>query len=224
MSKYRLLSELLPHLAEYEKTMEGAENATVEGFAFWLNNVKSEKIGSTAVDMDFSQTDNYRAEQGVEVMISKLISHLYKYAKSYTKKVLMDTPLHTLDDFGYLASLMIRENMSKSDLIHQNINEITSGTDVLKRLLTLKLIEEFNDESDKRKKLVRITPEGRILMIDIFNRMNPLSHLVCGNLTNTEKQYLYNIMQKLDAFHRDIKIHDGKAEIEDVLQKYVYGK
>lgn len=219
--KYKLLQQLLPYIEEYEKQCGKNNQKDVHDFAFWLSNSQKETLQGTSVNEDFAKTQNFKAEQGVEIMIAKLISHLYKYAKGYSKKILAGTPLKTLDDFGYMAALMVNSKMSKSDLIHQNINEITSGAEVLKRLLKAGLIEEWKDNTDKRKKNVHITPSGYQLMLGVFKRMNTLSHLISGNLTHTEKQYLYRIMQKLDVFHRNIQNNESKTSIDELMQKYI---
>jgi DNA-binding MarR family transcriptional regulator len=153
-----------------------------------------------------------------------MIGRMGKYARVYTKKILAKTKLSGLDDYGFMATLMFRESMTKSELTHHNLMEsVTSGADIIKRLVKHGYVEEFDDEDDKRSRRVRITQVGKLLMFKIFEEMDTVSSIITGNLTGDEKLFLLHYLNKLDNLHTDIYNNDRKAELEAIKMKYIIG-
>ncbi len=111
--------------------------------------------------------------------------------------------------------------MTKTELCNHNLLEITSGNEIIKRLLKNKLIEEYKDPDDRRSKRVKITDEGKKLLIQSFSKMDKVSRIVAGNLGTEEKIELLTILNKLDDFHKVIHDNDWKSDIDDISQKYL---
>lgn len=220
MTDFEFIQELISQASAYKKNL-GTSTPSVQDFAQWVAN-KTEshehnKIRAKPADI---QT-GYQVSLNKEVQLSSLIGYLYKYAKHYAKKAFEGTAIRTLDDFAFMATLMTEHSITKSELIRRNLLEITSGTDILKRLIQLELVEEFDNEDDKRSKMVRISHQGRILMISIFQRMHSLSFLVAGNLSEDEKEMMVNMMQRLKLFHENIYQADFRTDIDQLIQKYI---
>jgi DNA-binding MarR family transcriptional regulator len=97
--------------------------------------------------------------------------------------------------------------------------EKTSGIEIINRLIRQEFIEQFDDEKDKRSKLLRITETGRRELMMILPRMNMVSKIVVGTLTKEEQNILTYLLRKLDHFHNDIYIHDKEKELEMIVLK-----
>lgn len=93
-------------------------------------------------------------------------------------------------------------SVTKSELINNNFQEKTSGTEIIRRLIAHELALQFDDKLDKRSKRVMITPQGKKLLESIFSNMSSISELLVHNLSADERGYLLAILQKLDTFHR----------------------
>jgi DNA-binding MarR family transcriptional regulator len=150
----------------------------------------------------------------IETEISILIVNMYRYARVYSKKALENTPLQTVDEFGYLATLLTYNCLKKTELIAKNIHEKPTGMEIIKRLLQNGLIDQFDDEQDKRSKLVRLNDKGKYLLYSIFDKMGKVSDIVTGDLERDEKIQLLYFLKKLDRFHH----HIFTNEKEEVLQ------
>lgn len=217
--RYQNLIEITHYLEEYE-----AQNSTkpfeMESFAYWLSEKVAKKPRSLSeVTVDISESIK---QQSHDVQISILLGRMGKYARVYTKKILGHTKLSGLDDYGFMATLMFRESMTKSELTHHNLMEsVTSGADIIKRLVKHGYVEEFDDEDDKRSRRVRITHLGKIKMFKIFEEMDTVSSIITGNLTGDEKLFLLHYLNKLDHLHKDIYDRDRKAELEVIKLKYI---
>ena len=78
--------------------------------------------------------------------------------------------------------------------------EVSSGIEVIRRLLRIGLIEDYPDPHDRRSKRVRITTAGRQILTDLRPGMDNIGELVTGNLTEREKNQLARILQNLNTF------------------------
>ena len=222
MSKYALMKELLEKVEEFEQA-EGEFAGDMESFVSWLFFTISKKKPDTLPQLstDFRSAKQISRKQTTEIEISTLIAHMYKYAKHYSKKVLDNTALSTIDDFGFMATLLSESNLTKSDLINRHLMEITSGTEVIKRLIKGGLIIEEPNPDDKRSKILKISPQGFGVMMQAFSEMNKVAYVISGNLSQMEKKVFTNLLNKLKDFHSNIHDTDRKAEIDDILSKYI---
>lgn len=115
------------------------------------------KMPSNRFDAMYADFDtNYP----VQVRISIAITRIWRVVKNQIKHVLTPIGMPNVDDFYYLASLYSMNHPTKSELISWHMHEITTGTEVIKRLLNNGWIEEFPHPNDKRAKLLRLTSSG----------------------------------------------------------------
>jgi len=215
---YQNLIEITKYLEEFEQKDKN-NSFDIQHFAYWLSEKLAKKPRSLQGNFDISESIK---QQSANVQISILIGRMGKYARVYTKKILSHTQLSGLDDYSFMATLMFRESMTKSELTHHNLMEsVTSGADIIKRLVNHGLVEEFDDEIDKRSRRVRVTLEGKKQMFKIFEEMNTAAEIITGNLQGDEKLFLLHYLKKLDDLHKTIYDTDRKAELEDIKGKYI---
>ncbi len=149
------------------------------------------------------------------------ITHLFRYAKHYTKKALENSPLSTLDDFTFLLTLRYQGSMTKSELTSQHLLEITSGIEIIKRLSRQGLITTFDDPNDRRSKQVAITEAGIALLDELLIDMKQVSRLVAGNVTPEEMHFLLPILTKLHHFHGEIHKDHRKSDLQEITDKFL---
>jgi DNA-binding MarR family transcriptional regulator len=148
-----------------------------------------------------------------------LITLMFRYAKTYIKKALQDSPIQTADEFAFLITLMTFDSLTKTELINKQVMEKTSGTEVIKRLAAQGMIREFADASDKRSIRVVISDKGRIEIIRILPEMAKVSQIVVGNLSDAEIKTLSYLLKKLDFFHNDIFMNKRHLGLDDIMQE-----
>lgn len=210
MRSYQLLHQLLNLVESFEQ--ENKRAATLPDFAGYLVNHLDESTDiRPKTDLRFGGREDEAQAIAYQIdnNIAKLVIFMNRYAKSYIKKALDGTSLQTPEDFTCLALLLTHDHLSKSELITRNIQEKTSGTEVIRRLILAGLVEQWDDENDKRGKRVSITTEGRTLLYSVFDQMSQVGKVVTGKLTLTEKLTLQHLLQKLDDFH--YPIHENKS-------------
>ncbi|MFA6403058.1 MAG: MarR family winged helix-turn-helix transcriptional regulator [Salinivirgaceae bacterium] len=215
---YQNLMEITKYLEQYEQLFP-EKPFSLEQFSYWL----SDSLATKPRSINDSKTTSEESfqQQSPDVQISILIGRMAKYARVYTKKIFASNHLSGMDDFGFMATLMFRESMTKSELTHHNLmDSATSGADIIKRLIKQGYIEEFDDSTDRRSRRVKITDMGKYLMFQVFNEMDTVASVITGNLANDEKLFLLGYLKKLEHFHKDIYDHDRKMEISAIQQKY----
>ncbi|HAI75437.1 MAG TPA: MarR family transcriptional regulator [Microscillaceae bacterium] len=197
---YTFLQQILAYLETFENQHPDQATHTVLRFSTWLSGqfsvVPTEKQALPMPVVTESET--------VESRISALLIFLNRYAKVYIKKALEDSALLNGDDFTYLVSLLRREGISKIELIEANLQEKTSGMEVIKRLVARGFLEQRTDPTDKRSKQLFLTSAGRAALFSTFEKMTQVSQLVSGNLSQSEKLVLLQLLQKLDDFHNPL--------------------
>lgn len=218
MERYRLLKDLLPHLETFEKQSQG--NDLMDFSSFLRKELLSAPLSGDEIP-DFTIAKNHRPEQFAEVEFSTLLVDLYRFGKHYVKKALLLTEINTLEEFGFLASLIKTPGLLKTEIIHLHLMEISSGTEVLKRLIRSGFIHEKQDERDKRAKRLFLSEKGRVTILAAFYEMYKASKIIRGNLTDEELAHTTQVMEKLSAFHWQIHQRDKASDMEILLDKYI---
>ncbi|MDX1906734.1 MAG: winged helix DNA-binding protein [Bacteroidia bacterium] len=147
--------------------------------------------------------------------LTMLITYVYRHTKAYVKKALEATPLTTLDEFMFLASLQYDSHLSKTELIQMHLLEITSGIEVIKRLERSGLVVSSPDIEDKRSRRVSMTSLGREVLEEAMKRMDQAAMRMTGDLSGPEQQQLITLLWRLHDFHgqHNPRIRRGLSDV-----------
>ena len=137
----------------------------------------------------------------IDGQILGYLGRMGRFATIYSKKALQEAALNNIDDWLYLLCALEMGAPKKSELINALLSEFPSGIDVIKRMIAAGYLAEFPDQEDKRSKRVRITPAGIEKVQACLPQMQKVGQMALGILTTTEKQFLVNILDRLDRFH-----------------------
>lgn len=152
-----------------------------------------------------------------ESVISTLLVHLNRYAKSYSKSAILDSEFSTQDEFIYLINLKSHGSMSKMQLIQLNVHEKPAGMQIINRLINQGWVGQADSPHDKRSKIIFITQEGIAALEKQMNNIRKATNVVSGNLSEREKFELIRLLQKLDHFHHPI--YDQNLNSNELLEK-----
>jgi DNA-binding MarR family transcriptional regulator len=226
MKSYKLIHQLVDLVEKFEGEC-GNREISLQGFAGFITNYTApaadETIG-TDVRFGSEDTESQKMAYQLDNNIGRLFVYMSRYAKFYIKKALDGTPLQTAEDFTCLSILLTHHDLSKKDLISHNLQEKTSGTEVIRRLINAGLAIQVDDKKDKRGKRVSITNDGRELLYRVFRDMSYVGQIVTGDLSEQEKFTLNYLLQRLENFH--YRIHDersisSKADLIETVNKTI---
>ena len=188
---YALLKSLLPLLESFERAHPGETDP--QRFATWLG-LQTNAGGKPPTE--------FALEDG---LLLQLFGFFNRYVRGYARKALEGSPLHSIDEFAYLAALQAAGSLTKSALIQQQRHEKPTGMEIIKRLLALGLLAQNDDPEDRRSKRLSLTPEGEQLVEALGPNMQQVGRITAGNLNPLERAQLLQILQKLEAFHQVVQ-------------------
>ena len=207
---------LLDHMESFQKEVG---NSDIKEFASYLND--KVKYGDQGPENHFDKNNYQNYKSYMEIEFATLLTGLFRFAKHYSKKCFTNTSIKTLDEFGFLSTLLREKNLSKQELMGRHLIETSSGSEIIKRLIKNKLVYEFPDENDRRSKRVALTQEGIAEIMSSFDSMHKASKIIIGNLNPDELKEALAIFNKLTYFHNHIHEVDKQTEIDALYSKYV---
>lgn len=197
---YSLIKDVIDLVEEFENNNLNSEYPhDVTGFEEWI---KAKRSGiEEDLNFEYEGKENGRS---LESVISTLLVHLGRYAKSYSKSVIQDSLFTTQDDFIFLITLKTFGKMSKMDLIKRNIQDKPNGMQIINRLIKQGFIIQENDLKDKRSKIISLTEDGLNALNEKMDLIRYATNVVSGNLSTNEKVQLIKLLNKLEDFHLPI--------------------
>ncbi|MBS1592359.1 MAG: winged helix-turn-helix transcriptional regulator [Bacteroidetes bacterium] len=212
--KYNNLKNIVNLLEEFESEnlLRKMYSNDIEGFKRWIAvNYNSENENS---EPDWEGKENGRTPESV---INTLIVHMNRYAKSYSKSAIFGSDFSTQEDFIFLINLKAFGEMTKMDLIKKNVQEKPAGMQIINRLIAQKWVAQQDSKTDKRSKVISITPKGLKALGNQMDKIRQATEIVTGDLTQNEKMELIRLLNKLNDFHKPI--YEKNIEPEYLLEE-----
>lgn len=197
---YQLLTDLIQLVKEFDNSGATTTHpANIDGFKRWV--YLHQPIDQRNTEPEWVGKESGRSAESV---ISTMLVHLNRYAKSYSKAAIQHSDFSTQEDFIYLINLQTFGPMSKMSLIKHNVHDKTSGMQVINRLVKNKWITQADSDQDKRSKVISITELGIETLNKQMDNIRLATKIVAGDLTHPEKMELIRLLTKLDNFHQEI--------------------
>jgi len=174
-----ILTDMLKYSKEYSDT--GGEES-IDAFTMWL--CSKNKLQKPTKNVENSS-------------LIFALSQANTSIKSNSKEILKNCNLNSLDDYYYLLELKKHKVLSKSVLITRLNHEISTGTEIIKRLLKANLITQSVDTNDKRVKLVALTSQALTLLAILDNQLHALFDDSLKNFSEEEKGLFLSLLKKL---------------------------
>ena len=214
---WTLLNQIIELLENFEN-QRGIKEISLENFILWANQQLFFK--ERVITHKRPDGEEYQVQHGHKsnVKLAQLLHELSKHFKLYSKKVLLDSDLVSMDGHNFLSMLYHCDSMRKIELIKANYMETPSGIEVIKRLLNKGFIEEFDDPDDKRSKRVKVTDKGKKEYQETIPYILKVIKTLAGNMSDEKKMELVTLLDELNAFH--INLHEkAKTMTLDELQE-----
>ncbi|NQU87053.1 MAG: winged helix DNA-binding protein [Mariniphaga sp.] len=192
MSKsLHIIKEIIDLLDKYLEEKENAP-ANLKEFVLWVNEFMFEQS---------HYNENGANDDNLNMELTYLLIIQNKYFKAYTKKVLINSKITTSEEYSFLYHLSLVDSYRKMEIINMHMLEGPSGIEIIKRLLKKRLIDEFDDDKDKRAKRVRITEEGRKEIRKIIPKMQKVYSDMAANMGLNEKLHIISFLRRFNDFH-----------------------
>jgi DNA-binding MarR family transcriptional regulator len=143
-------------------------------------------------------------EADAKQLFFSLISRLSRLQDFYTKKFFEGLPLNNLLEFNFLFYINKNASIRKKEIIDYHHVEYTTGIDIIKRLIKLLLVSESKDQLDKRSKRLKITSEGKRVLMEALIRINKITHVFFEILENENWMGCMKVLSALEDYHKKI--------------------
>jgi DNA-binding MarR family transcriptional regulator len=180
-------------------------NGSLTDFGVWLirkdvsSGLTTEKKKETTAIVSKQQVSGKMNQSD---MVGIFISRLYRFLRMASKDLLAQHEVSSIDEFALLATLLVHPGMTKTELLKQNLMEITTGSEMLKRFVARKWLLQQRDKTDKRITRLSLSSKGQQV---IFACMQTLDNIedILSPLKKEERITLYELLDRLDAFHSE---------------------
>lgn len=198
---YNLAKDVIQLLEQFDSENTSYQYPPdIEGFKTWIQHHQNKKA-PTQKNVFWEGKENGRTPESV---ISTLLVHMNRYAKTYSKSAIAGSEFSTQEEFIYLINLKSFGEMSKTELIKKNIQEKPVGNLIITRLIKNEWVKQTDSKTDKRTKIIAITQKGLDALEKQMTNIRNATKIVSGNLTEDEKYTLIELLHKLDHFHNPI--------------------
>jgi MarR family transcriptional regulator, lower aerobic nicotinate degradation pathway regulator len=198
------MTELAHLVTQWEEFCREQPDGTVTQFAQWVLEKPLEPALTNhrfkATDPEF---DKFSAPRRPAMQAGYLISKLNQYLVLYTKPLMKKNGLHSIDDFGYLQIARFYSPVTKTHACEIMMQELTTGMDIMKRLLKHGFLYETVNTADKREKLLHLTEKGEQVLNNLQHDFIQLPDTL-GHLSETDRQLLVDWLTQLDGFHDEV--------------------
>lgn len=206
---YNLIKDVIDLVEDFE-SQSNQPTQDVHSFKNWIkNSFRSEEI---IEEPEWEGKENGRSPESV---INTFIVHMNRYARSYSRSAIHDSEFATQDDFIYLINLNAFGAMTKMELIKKNVQDKSSGNQIINRLIKLGFVDQKDSKVDKRSKIIDITEKGSEHLEQHMDKIRQATQVVTGDLTHQEKMELIRLLTKLNDFH--LPIYNENLEPAELL-------
>lgn len=209
---YDLIKDVICLVESFEMASPDKSNQSIDDFIGWI--VRNNYNKGSIREPEWEGKENNRSPESV---ISTLLVHMNRYAKSYSKSAMLGSDFTTQEDFIFLINLRAFGKMTKMELIKKNVQEKSVGIQIINRLLKNGWVGQMDCEKDKRSTYLYITERGIEALEAIMSNVRVATKIVAGDLDYDEKMELIRLLNKLNQFHKNI--YDEGVSTEKLLEK-----
>ena len=139
----------------------------------------------------------------------------------YMRIALKDTPLPSIEDIMFCSALNNLGESRKSDVINYAMLEISTGTDILNRLIKKGYIHQRIHPGDKRSKLLKLTPSGVTALKKCYKKASIARKLFLADLSDESKKLAIQILYPLQEKHSRLSVENKGKSIEEIYETIV---
>jgi DNA-binding MarR family transcriptional regulator len=156
-----------------------------------------------------------------EGLLLKIVGRISRINMVYAYAAFAGTGVDQLEEFGILLAINREKNPKKTEVIYSMLLELSSGTDMLNRLIKRGFIREYPDEEDKRAKRLTLTAEGETALEHSRLQIGKVAKMLLFDMEQDDKELcirlLKNVEQKFSALFHE---HKGK-KFDDIYNTLV---
>ena len=154
--------------------------------------------------------------------LMKLLGYIVRIFQTYINNAFTDLPLiKQADDFYFLNHISHLGEARKTDIINAQLMGLSTGIDVLNRLLANDLIEERSDPADKRAKLIKLTENGRQVLYECYWQAGKVSDIVLHDLSEQDILLAIQLLRGIEVKHSTLVFELRDKPLDAIYEQIV---
>jgi MarR family transcriptional regulator, lower aerobic nicotinate degradation pathway regulator len=187
-------ASVIPLIEKWETFNQLHKGKNMYDFAAWLLSEKQNRKTALAKN---KETET----RGKTTEVAILVTRLYRYLGISVGPQLKKLGFTKEHEYNFLYQVSRMDRPNKNDLSKENMMELSTGRDIIRRLKIKRLVEEKEDPNDRRAMLISLTSKGKKLLTKSFSMMAESFKDFLGDLTTTEQEELVWLLTKLNHYH-----------------------
>lgn len=176
------LKEILNLIVTWEE--ERGNNNSEKDFALWIYK-KHYSI-------------SYTSEESIDRYMAYLLQRIARLGKILTKSAYEGTDIGSNEEFVILNTVYNNDGISKQLLYQKAVFEMSTGSQIVKRLLASNLLTEKSSTTDKRVTNVFITSKGKQQRDLIFLLLKDHVQFKMSRINKKQKKELLKVLEIID--------------------------
>ncbi len=154
--------------------------------------------------------------------LMKLLGYIVRIFQAYMQNAFAEIPeVKQPEDFYFLNHISHLGECRKTDVINAQLLGLSSGIDVLNRLLANDLIEERNDPTDKRAKLIKLTEKGREVLHNCYRQAGKVSDIVLSGMNEEDVRLAIQLLRGIEIKHVALIFELRDKPLDEIYEKVV---
>jgi DNA-binding MarR family transcriptional regulator len=127
----------------------------------------------------------------------KLFGRISQMLKIYEEIAVREAGMNQVEEFMLLSNIDFG-NPRKTELVYAAILELSTGTNILNKLLAEGYIVESVDEEDKRSKRIALTEKGEKVLVGSRRNLVKIGRLLLNEMTADELRLCIQLLKGLE--------------------------
>jgi DNA-binding MarR family transcriptional regulator len=195
----------IPILTAWERFCDEQPQGTLREFAGWLlqhlDPLRQTPVLPDSEPILKSGQRLSEAFDSEDFLAGFFIGRLSRYAKAYGKSILVEHGFASSDEFLFLTLIAQMDQPTKKEVCIANATELTTGMDILRRLVRNGLIVETPDERDGRAKRLSLTERGQAMIDRVYAQFEEIPTNVLADLDGAERRQFIQTLKYLNNYH-----------------------
>ncbi len=178
----------------YQMYYSETKNENLKSFSAWLSK-NAEGNGND---------EETASEEIMNISIIDSLIRISKFIKLFHKDVFNQHQIKTFEEYKFLQTIKMMENPAKSDVYTSTITELTTGAKIMKRLIEMGFVKEFDDKIDKRIKRIKLTNKGLKEISDVESSIHLNNDKILSFTPIQDKTILLQILNSMNGYHTEL--------------------
>ncbi|MGV9012214.1 MAG: MarR family winged helix-turn-helix transcriptional regulator [Flavobacteriales bacterium] len=149
--------------------------------------------------------------------LAKMIGRVSGLHSLYAGKALRACGLNNFDDFVYLINISVLDGPKKTQVIHANFNELSSGLLILSRLVRQGLIKQTASKDDKRVKRLFLTDKGIEVLAQCYAQMAVVNRFFFAEIPEQDVRSCIQLLSATEAKFAERWMMDKDRPIHELV-------